>query len=169
MEKIAPHKRLTINVHLDGMRETHDYVCAREGVFDEAIAAIRTCKELGYHVITNTTIFKETKIEEVKELCDYMEELGTDGMLISPGYQYESVDKDIFLTRQDMEVKFQSILELSKKYRLTLDADVPRVRGRSARLSMLAVEYGDLHAQRLEGALLSHRQETHLLLGRVLE
>ena len=28
---IEPHKRLTINVHLDGMRETHDYVCAREG------------------------------------------------------------------------------------------------------------------------------------------
>src|SRR5207302_7348238 len=32
--KIAPHKRLTINVHLDGMRKTHDEVCAREGVFD---------------------------------------------------------------------------------------------------------------------------------------
>ena len=38
---IAPHKRLTINVHLDGMRETHDKVCAREGVFDKAIAMIR--------------------------------------------------------------------------------------------------------------------------------
>ena len=24
---IPPHKRLMINVHLDGMRETHDYVC----------------------------------------------------------------------------------------------------------------------------------------------
>ena len=33
---IPPHKRLTINVHLDGMRETHDHVCAREGVFDKA-------------------------------------------------------------------------------------------------------------------------------------
>ena len=117
--KIEPHKRLTVNVHLDGMRETHDYVCAREGVFDQAIAAIRKCKELGYHVITNTTIFKETKIEEVAELCDFMEEIGTDGMLISPGYQYESVDRDIFLARHDMEVKFKRILELSKKYRLT--------------------------------------------------
>src|SRR3954469_5634696 len=26
--KIAPHKRLTINVHLDGMKQTHDEVCA---------------------------------------------------------------------------------------------------------------------------------------------
>ncbi len=29
--KIAPHKRLTINVHLDGMRETHDKVCDARG------------------------------------------------------------------------------------------------------------------------------------------
>ena len=38
--KIAPHKRLTINVHLDGMRETHDRVCGRDGVFDTAINQI---------------------------------------------------------------------------------------------------------------------------------
>ena len=42
---IAPNKRLTINVHLDGMRETHDYVCAREGVFDKAIKMIRRGRE----------------------------------------------------------------------------------------------------------------------------
>ena len=29
---IPPHKRLMINVHLDGMRDTHDKVCDREGV-----------------------------------------------------------------------------------------------------------------------------------------
>src|SRR5262249_51064929 len=57
--KVAPHKRLTINVHLDGMRETHDYVCDRKGVFDKAIEMIRKAKELGYHVTTNTTVFKE--------------------------------------------------------------------------------------------------------------
>ena len=39
--KIAPAKRLTINVHLDGMRATHDEVCAREGVFDKAVLAIK--------------------------------------------------------------------------------------------------------------------------------
>ncbi len=31
--KVAPHKRLTINVHLDGMQQTHDLVCDRAGVF----------------------------------------------------------------------------------------------------------------------------------------
>jgi len=116
---IEPHKRLTINVHLDGMRETHDYVCAREGVFDKAIEMIKEAKRLGYHVITNSTIFKETKIAEVEELCEYMASLDIDGMLISPGYQYESVEEDIFMTRQDIYEKFQRVLEISKKYRLT--------------------------------------------------
>lgn len=117
--RIAPHKRLTVNVHLDGMRETHDYVCARQGVFDQAVEAIRESKRLGYHVITNTTVFRETSIDEVEELCAFLSGLGVDGMLISPGYQYASVKKDIFLTRQDTEAKFKRVLELSRKYRMT--------------------------------------------------
>jgi hopanoid biosynthesis associated radical SAM protein HpnH len=117
--KIPPHKRLTINVHLDGMRKTHDYVVAREGVFDKAVEMIVESKRRGYHVITNTTIFKETSIEEVEELCRYMSELGIDGMLISPGYQYESVSEEIFLTRHDIQQKFKKVLEISKNYRLT--------------------------------------------------
>ena len=108
--QIDPHKRLTINVHLDGMRETHDYVCARDGVFDKAVEMIKESKRLGYHTITNTTIFKETKISEVEELCEYMASLDIDGMLISPGYQYESVEEDIFMTRQDIYDKFQRVL-----------------------------------------------------------
>jgi hopanoid biosynthesis associated radical SAM protein HpnH len=118
--KIDPHKRLTINVHLDGMRETHDYVCDREGVFDKAVEMIREGKKLGYHMIANTTIFKETEIEEVEELCALLfGELNVDGMLVSPGYHYESVESDIFLTKQDIQDKFKRVLELSQRYRLT--------------------------------------------------
>lgn len=117
--KIEPNKRLMINVHLDGMRETHDLVCARKGVFDKALAMIKRGVELGHHVITNTTVFKETKIEEIEELCEMLTGIGVEGMLISPGYQYESVASDIFLTRDDIHKKFQRILQISKKYRLT--------------------------------------------------
>lgn len=116
--KIAPHKRLTVNVHLDGMKATHDMVCDRAGVFDKAIAMIRKAKELGYHVTTNTTVFRETEMQEIEELCQLMNEIGVDGMMISPGYHYESVDTDIFLSKQEIQTKFQHVLELSKKYRL---------------------------------------------------
>ncbi len=116
---IPPDKRLMINVHLDGMRETHDKVCARDGVFDKAIAMVEEGLRLGYQVMANTTIFKETSIDEVEELCELLTEMGIDGMLISPGYHYESVNSDIFLTRSEMQQKFRRVLEISKKYRLT--------------------------------------------------
>jgi len=116
---VAPHRRLTVNVHLDGMRETHDFVCAKEGVFDKAIEMVAEGKRRGYHMITNTTVFKETRIEEVEQLCALLTGMGIDGMLVAPGYHYESVDRDIFLTRQDIQEKFQRVLEISKRYRLT--------------------------------------------------
>ncbi len=116
---IEPHRRLTINVHLDGLRKTHDYVCARDGVFDKAIEMIVEAKRRGYHTITNTTVFKETDIDEVEELCKLLTELGIDGMLLSPGYHYESVDLDIFPTRKEIEQKFKKVLGFQKRFRLT--------------------------------------------------
>jgi hopanoid biosynthesis associated radical SAM protein HpnH len=116
--KIYPHRRLTLNVHLDGMQKTHDLVCDRAGVFDKAVEMIRQAKLLGYHVTTNTTVFKETEMEEVEHLCELVSSLGVDGMMISPGYHYESVDRDIFLSRQETHKKFARVIELSKKYRL---------------------------------------------------
>ena len=114
--RIPPHKRLTVNVHLDGMRETHDMVCDRQGVFDKAIEMIRQAKARGYHVTTNTTVFKETSLEEIEQLCKLVKSLGVDGLLVSPGYHYESVKENIFLTQQEIHRKFKRVLELSKDY-----------------------------------------------------
>lgn len=116
--KIPPHKRLTLNIHLDGMRRTHDEVCDRQGVFDKAIEMIKEGKRLGYHVTTNTTIFRGVEIEEIEELCAFVSDLGVDGMLIAPAYHYSSVERDIFPARQETHRKFQRVLALSKKYRL---------------------------------------------------
>ncbi len=116
---IPPHRRLTINVHLDGMRETHDKVCAKAGVFDKAIEMIREGKRRGYHVITNTTVFKETDVEEVRELCELLTSLDIDGILVAPGYQYESVERDIFLTRIEIQEKFRRLLGFARQYRFT--------------------------------------------------
>jgi hopanoid biosynthesis associated radical SAM protein HpnH len=116
---IPPHKQLFINVHLDGLRETHDMVCDRKGVYDKALQMIQESKRRGYITMTNTTVFKETSMDEVESLCMVLNELHVDGMLISPGYHYESVDRDIFLTQSDIHQKFQRLMPLSKKYKLT--------------------------------------------------
>ena len=114
---IPPHKRLTINVHLDGLRDTHDMVCARKGVFDKAIEMIKESKARGYDVITNTTVFKETDIGEVEVLFEMLTKLGIDGLLVSPGYHYESVARDMFLVRGEIQEKFKRILGMSKRFR----------------------------------------------------
>jgi len=117
-KKGTPHKRLTINVHLDGMRETHDYVVDRPGTFDTAVQAIRDGKRLGYFVCTNTTVYRETSVEEIEAMCALLTELDVDGILLSPGYHYEALEgKDHFLFRDEIHTKFRRILELSKRYR----------------------------------------------------
>ena len=54
------------NVHLDGLERTHDLIVEREGVFKECILAIKMAKMLGYQVATNTTIYKETDMQEIE-------------------------------------------------------------------------------------------------------
>jgi len=115
---IPPHRQFYLMVHLDGMRETHDYVCSRPGVFDKAVEMIKEGKRRGYVVMINTTIFKETRVEEVEEMCRMAEELEADGILLSPGYEYESVEADIFLTKEQIHEKFRAIRAFSHKYKI---------------------------------------------------
>ena len=84
--KAKPHKRLLINVHLDGMRETHDMVCAREGVFDAAIAGIKEGLRRGYAVSTNTTVYRETSLEEIEELAALLTPMGVQGIRYAPSF-----------------------------------------------------------------------------------
>ncbi len=115
---IPPHPQFFLMIHLDGMRKTHDHVCAREGVFDKAIEMLREAKRLGYVTMINTTVFKETEVAEVEEMCKLVEELRADGILISPGYDYESVEADVFLTKEQIHEKFQAIRGFSGKYKI---------------------------------------------------
>lgn len=116
---IPPSDHLFLMIHLDGMRKTHDYVCNREGVFDKAIEMIKQARERGYHVYINTTVFKETSVEEVEDLCKLVDELKARGILISPGYEYESVERDIFLTKDQIHEKFRQIRAFSPQYKVS--------------------------------------------------
>ncbi len=116
--KGRPQPRLSINVHLDGLRATHDRIANREGVFDRAVEMIREGKRLGYHVCTNTTVYRETEIEEIEEMLGFLEGVGVDGMLLSPGYHYEAIAENRFLVRDEIHRKFRRILELAPRHRV---------------------------------------------------
>ena len=77
---------------------------------------IREGKRRGYSVCTNTTVYRETSMDEVEELCRTLTALGIDGILLAPGYRYEKVEGDHFLAKQEVHEKFQRVLELAKRY-----------------------------------------------------
>src|SRR3989440_12414799 len=65
LHEFRPTSRIFFNVHLDGLEKTHDLAVERDGVFKAAVEGIKAAKEAGFLVCTNTTIFKETNLEEI--------------------------------------------------------------------------------------------------------
>jgi len=112
-----PHPHLFLNVHLDGMSPLHDARAGRKGVFRAATDAIWMAKRKGFSVTTNTTVFKSTQIEELRNLFGYLATLKVDGFLVSPGYQYNGVSEEDFLSREEIFEKFDQINGLTEKYR----------------------------------------------------
>src|SRR5207244_7288503 len=91
---IAPTQWMYWNVHLDGLERTHDLIVEREGVFKEAVLAMRMAKVLGYQVATNTTVYKETEVQEIEDLFEFLNTLNVDGHTIAPGYEYDAAKAD---------------------------------------------------------------------------
>ena len=119
LHEFRPHKRFFFNVHLDGLRETHDLAVERDGVFDEAIAGIRAAKAAGHMVCTNTTVYRETNMREVEALFEYLQQFDVDGHMLSPAYGYSAVkSREIFLTREDIQEKFKDVDTLFRRFRM---------------------------------------------------
>lgn len=117
LDSMRPHPNFTLNVHLDGMEETHDRILERKGTFKAAIAGIKKAKSLGFRVCTNTTIFKETDLVEIDLLFSLLTDLKVDGILVAPGFGYEAVGEKLFLERREIERKFEEVYEMSKRFR----------------------------------------------------
>jgi hopanoid biosynthesis associated radical SAM protein HpnH len=121
LEKFLPHFRkspyLTINVSMDGLEKTHDVTRGRKGLYKIDIEAIKTAKAQGFRVVTNTTVYKETDMDEIEGLCEELTGVGVDGMLIAPGYAYQAIQDDIFLDRQGIYEKFRRLSGWVKRFR----------------------------------------------------
>jgi len=116
LPKLPLHPNLTLNIHLDGLEETHDRILERKGAFKSAIEAIVEAKKLGFRVCTNTTIFRNTDLIEIEMLFSKLTELGVDGLLVAPGFDYEAVGEELFLVRKDIETKFREVYNMSHRF-----------------------------------------------------
>ena len=116
LHKFKPSPYLIFNIHLDGSEQIHDLVVNRKGVYQKAINAIQLSKKAGFIVCTNTTVYGQTQVSDVIDLFDTLKKMNIDGILISPGYEYEAVKEKIFLNRQQVHAKFKQIDQYAKKY-----------------------------------------------------
>ncbi|MDA8292357.1 MAG: adenosyl-hopene transferase HpnH [Actinomycetota bacterium] len=99
MDRFKPSPYFSWVVHIDGLEERHDQAVDREGVFREAVAAIREAKSRGFRVTTNSTFFSTDSPKTVREVLDFLnDDLKVDAMMISPAYAYEKApDQDHYL------------------------------------------------------------------------
>lgn len=116
LHRFEPSQYLSFSVHLDGPREEHDHAVCREGVYDVAIAAIREAIQRGFRVTTNTTLYNNANPDRLREMFDTLTEMGVEGMMVSPGYQYEKApDQEHFLIREQTESLFRRLLNRVKR------------------------------------------------------
>ncbi|MBM4435909.1 MAG: adenosyl-hopene transferase HpnH [Actinobacteria bacterium] len=86
-------------IHLDGLQARHDASVCREGVFAQAVDAIKLAKARGFRVTTNTTFFTHDSPSTVRAVLNFInDELKVDDMMLSPAYAYQKApDQDHFL------------------------------------------------------------------------
>jgi len=99
MDRFRPSPYFSWVVHVDGLRERHDAVVCREGVFDECVAAIQEAKRRGFRVTTNSTFFDTDTPKTVRDVLDFLnDDLEVDQMMVSPGFAYEKApDQEHFI------------------------------------------------------------------------
>lgn len=119
LPRFRPSKYFSFSVHMDGPREEHDHAVCREGVYDIAERAIRAAVAAGFRVTTNTTLFDTADPARLRQFFDAMMDLGVEGMMLSPGYQYEKAPDQEHFLRSDRTVRL---------FRRLLDRPSPRWR-----------------------------------------
>lgn len=123
IDDYRPSPYLTFSIHLDGLEEEHDRAVNQEGVFKRAVKAIKLARDKGFRVNVNSTVFDGVTAERVAEFFDFVtDELGVEGITVSPGYAYERApDQEHFLNRTKTKQLFRDVFRLGsgKKWRFS--------------------------------------------------
>jgi hopanoid biosynthesis associated radical SAM protein HpnH len=123
LHKFAPHRNFAWMVHIDGLRERHDESVCKDGVFDQAVAAVKQAQAAGFRVMTNTTFFDLDSPQDVIDVLDYLnDDLGVDNMQISPGYAYERApDQEHWLRVEQTRALFSKAFADGRRKRWRLN------------------------------------------------
>lgn len=110
MHLYKPSPYFTWSVHLDGSKDEHDKSVCQEGVYVQAVDAIKKAKAAGFNVNINCTFFDGTNPDRAAAFFDDVMAMGVDGITVSPGYAYERApDQQHFLNRKKTKDLFRAI------------------------------------------------------------
>ncbi len=95
LDKFTPSPYFAWVVHIDGLKERHDESVCKEGVFDDAVAAIKECQRRGFRVNTNTTFFNTDTPQTIIDVLNFLnDDLKVNDMQISAStYAYEKAPR----------------------------------------------------------------------------
>ncbi len=156
----TPSPYLIFNIHLDGMRQHHDAMVLRPGVFDQAVAAIGLLRAGGFRVTTNTTLFAGETAAQAGAFFDFLMAQGVEGITVSPGFGYaNAASTDLFLRRQETARLFQRAVR-PRPGPLAVQPQQPlsRFSRRRPLLSLFALGKPDAQCLRLAKAVLPPRR-----------
>ncbi len=112
MKEIPPSKYFAWVVHLDGTGERHDRAVSRTGVYAIAMKNAQKAVEQGYRVCSNSTLFSGSDPGDLQNLWRTTTEMGFEGVMLTAGYDYESVpNQQLFLKRQQAVDMFKKVLD----------------------------------------------------------
>ncbi len=119
MQRVPPSKYLAWVIHLDGMESSHDLAVNRPGVWRRAMAASRLALESGYRVCSNTTLFRGSDPEDLRQLFTLVTDMGFEGVMVSAGYDYvDGPVQDMFLSRAESIKVFRRVLTATARRRI---------------------------------------------------
>jgi hopanoid biosynthesis associated radical SAM protein HpnH len=107
--EFTPHRRFYFNIHLDGPAHVHDALAGLPGTTDRALKAIRLAKDAGFGVTVNTTLYRDTLIDDVAALFSELTDMGVDGLMIAPAFSYEVGVQAGTLTRVEAHERFRAL------------------------------------------------------------
>jgi len=109
MGEFTPHRRFYFNIHLDGPPAIHDKLTGRPGTAENALESIRLAKRAGFGVTVNTTLYKDTPVEDVVSMFGQLTDMGVDGLMIAPAFGYEVGIDAGTLTRSEAHERFSAL------------------------------------------------------------
>jgi hopanoid biosynthesis associated radical SAM protein HpnH len=118
LERFRPSSRFTWNIHFDGSETVHDIIIGRSGGYRKALEGLLAAKRKGFRVSTNTTVYRETDLTDLQALFGQLTAAGVDGILVAPGFSYENVAGEVFLTRREIMHKFGEIRRWGRRFPL---------------------------------------------------